>query len=59
MAVSGDKKVNIWADSQHRNASVLSPKVHQNPRKGDRHVTHFQEEKFAKKKIWVSAELSS
>ena len=36
----------VW----HRNASVLSPKVHQNPRESDRHVQISKEEKFARKK---------
>ena len=60
-ALSGSEdkeEAHLGSPVQHRNASVLSPKVHQNPRNGDRHVTDFQGGKICREKnTWVSAEL--
>ena len=44
------EEAHLGGTVQHRNASVLSPKVHQNPRESDRHVQISKEEKFARKK---------
>ena len=52
-ALSGSEdkeEAHLGSTVQHRNASVLSPKVHQNPRESDRHVQISKEEKFARKK---------
>ena len=49
---SEDKEeAHLGSTGQHRNASVLSPKVHQNPRESDGHVTNFQGGKICQEKI--------
>ena len=43
-ALSGSEdkeEAHLGSPVQHRNASVLSPKVHQNPRESDGHGTDF------------------
>ena len=53
-ALSGSEdkeEAHLGSTVQHRNASVLSPKVHQNPRESDGHVTDFQGGKICQEKI--------
>ena len=53
-ALSGSEdkeEAHLGSTVQHRNASVLSPKVHQNPRESDGHVTDFQEGKICQEEI--------
>ena len=45
------EEAHLGGTVQHRNASVLSPKVHQNPRESDGHVTDFQGGKICQEKI--------
>ena len=48
---SEDKEeAHLGGTVQDKYSSVLSPKVHQNPRESDRHVQISKEEKFARKK---------
>ena len=49
---SEDKdKAHLGSTVQHRNASVLSPKVHQNPKESDGHITDFQEGKVCQEEV--------
>ena len=53
-ALSGSEdkeEAHLGSTVQHRNASVLSPKVHQNPRESDRHGTDFQGGKVCQEEI--------
>ena len=53
-ALSGseDKEAaHLGSTVQHRNASALSPNVHQNPRESDRHGTDFQGGKVCPEEI--------
>ena len=53
-ALSGSEdkeEAHLGSTVQHRNASVLSPKVHQNLRESDGHITDFQEGKICQEKI--------
>ena len=45
------EEAHLGGTVQHRNASVLSPKVDQNPRENDGHITDFQEGKICQEKI--------
>ena len=52
-ALSGSEdkeEAHLGGTVQDKYSSVLSPKVHQNPRESDRHVQISKEEKFARKK---------
>ena len=54
-ALSGSEdkeEAHLGSTVQHRNASVLSPKVHQNPRESDRHGTDFQGGKVCPEEIY-------
>ena len=49
---SEDKEeAHLGSTVQHRNASVLSPKVHQNPKESDGHITDFQEGKVCQEEV--------
>ena len=49
---SEDKEeAHLGSTGQHRNASVLSPKIHQIPRESDRHVTNFQGGKICQEEM--------
>ena len=53
-ALSGSEdkeEAHLGSTVQHRNASVLSPKVHQNPRESDRLGTDFQGGKVCQEEI--------
>ena len=50
------EEARLGSTGQHRNAPVLSPEVHQDPRETDGHVTDFQGGKICQEKnAWVSA----
>ena len=52
-ALSGSEdkeEAHLCGTVQDRYSSVLSPKVHQNPRESDGHIADFQEGKFDRKK---------
>ena len=45
------EEAHLGSTGQHRNAPVLSPEVHQDPRESDGHVTDFQGGKICQEKI--------
>ena len=61
-ALSGSEdkeEAHLGSTVQHRNASVLSPKVHQNPRESDGHGTDFQRGKVCQEKMGLCSAGSS
>ena len=58
-ALSGSKdkeEAHLGGTVQDRYPSALSPKIHQNPRESDGHITDFQGGKICQEKnAWVSA----